>query len=76
MSRATASARRVFALIDTPPALKDGPESKVDFSDEKRKKKSPPTVIEFRNVDFSYHDGQPILNQLSFSVKKGQTIGM
>ncbi len=32
--------------------------------------------VEFRNVTFRYADGEPVLNQVSFTVKPGQTVAI
>lgn len=33
-------------------------------------------AIEFRNVSFAYKEGEPVLDDVSFTVKKGQTIAL
>ena len=34
------------------------------------------TMIEFQNVSFSYDSGHPVVENLSFSVRKGETVGL
>ena len=33
-------------------------------------------TLEFRHVDFAYHPGHPVLHDVSFSVRSGETIGV
>lgn len=68
VSRAAASGKRVAEIIDTEPAIKDG-EKTLDGEVK---------TIEFRNVDFNYPEatGRPVLNNISFDVKKGETIAI
>jgi ATP-binding cassette subfamily B protein len=35
-----------------------------------------PAVIEFSNVDFSYHPGQPVLKSLDFQVRSGEHVAL
>ena len=61
-----AAAARVFAILDTPAAIKD--------------KKGAQTLkvvkgsIEFQDVSFSYPDGKVALEKISFHIKPAQTI--
>ncbi|MEN0003306.1 MAG: ABC transporter ATP-binding protein [Bacteroidota bacterium] len=66
--RARAAARRIFGLIDSPPAIMQA----------KQPTSLPKEVghIQFDQVDFAYQAGQPILSGLDFTIKKGQTIGI
>ena len=59
---------RIFETIDEPVLVKDK-EGAYDM---------PPIVgeVEFKNVCFSYEDGVPILNNVSFKVKPGDTIAI
>ena len=66
--RARASARRVFGLLDTPTEIKSPPQASV-FPDQIG-------TISFEKVDFAYQANQPILKNLSFEVKEGETIGV
>ncbi|MCR4443283.1 MAG: ABC transporter ATP-binding protein [Peptococcaceae bacterium] len=60
-----ASAERVFELVDEDEEMPD---------DERAGKiESPEGEIEFRNVRFSYRVGVPLIENMSFNVKKGQT---
>ena len=62
-----ASGERVFEIIDTKPTIVNKPDAKILESFEKE--------IEFRNVSFSYGT-KKVLDQVSFKVKKGETIAL
>jgi ATP-binding cassette, subfamily B, bacterial MsbA len=62
-----ASGERVFEIIDTKPTIINKPDSKILNSFE--------SDIEFRNVSFSYGT-KKVLNNVSFKVKKGETIAL
>lgn len=59
---------RIFETIDEPLEVKDAPDA-TDM---------PPIKgdVSFENVKFSYEDGVPILKDVSFDVKQGQTIAI
>ena len=59
---------RIFETIDEPVEVKDAPDA-TDM---------PPIKgdVSFENVKFSYEDGVPILKDVSFDVKQGQTISI
>ncbi len=65
ISRALASAKRVRAALDLPDEKDEIPSS--DSSDE---------YIEFKNVSARYADGSMGVKNVSFKVKKGETIGI
>ncbi len=57
--------QRLYTIIDTPSTLTQSAQAlpfPKNFSQ-----------LSFKNIQFSYHD-RPILNNISFSVKKGQTV--
>lgn len=59
---------RIFETIDEPVEVKDAPDA-TDM----------PLIkgdVSFENVKFSYEDGVPILKDVSFDVKQGQTIAI
>ena len=67
-TRASASAQRINEIFET----------KTSVTEEKAEKK--PTAendnaIEFRNVSFSYGEGEALKN-VTFSIKKGETLGI
>ncbi|MCH8157475.1 MAG: ABC transporter ATP-binding protein, partial [Nitrospinae bacterium] len=65
---AIASAERTFELLDTPEDVSDPP--------------SPLPVerirgnVEFKNVWFAYKEGEPVLKDISFSVKEGESLAV
>lgn len=68
-SRASASAGRIMQVIDTC----------TDWEiveDVYKEKTEADSVISFKNVSFSYNEGKPILKDISFDLKKGETLGI
>jgi len=65
---ASTSAARVFEVLDTEPTISanEGGERIDAVRDE----------IRFQNVSFNYEAGPPILKNISFTVKAGETIGV
>ncbi|WP_203136603.1 ABC transporter ATP-binding protein [Microbacterium sp. JZ31] len=64
----TASAERVFELLDEP--------EQEDDAEDAPKAPEGRGVIEFRNVSFSYTPEQPLIRDLSFRVEPGQTVAI
>lgn len=65
---ATASAERIFEILDTAPTIEDAPDA-LEL----------PTVrgeVAFEHVSFAYHDGVPVLHDVSFHVPPGRVIGI
>ena len=67
-SRGIASGKRVLELLDADPALPDGKETA----------KAQPEAIRFSHVSFQYPGtvGRPVLQDISLSVKKGETLAV
>ena len=67
-SRAQASASRVREILECEPVIKDGP---VKDSDEKG-------TVRFENVSFAYPEssGVEVLSNISFEIKKGETVAV
>ncbi len=63
---ASASAERIFDLLDEKPEIVDSPNA-IELKDVKGE-------IEFKNVWFAYKDEEWILKDVSFKVKPGQNI--
>ena len=59
---------RIFETIDEPVAVKDAPDA-VEMPVIKGK-------VTFDHVDFSYEDGEKILNQVSFTTEPGQSFAI
>ena len=68
LNKAAASSRRVFDIIDTPSDIERTiTEAKTDDD----------SAICFKNVSFKYHEGgDDAITGISFSVKKGETVGI
>jgi ATP-binding cassette subfamily B protein len=64
----TASAERVFALLDVEEQEPDAVDAPAPVDGE--------GVIEFRNVKFSYSPDKPLIEDLSFTVRPGQTVAI
>ncbi len=65
---AMAGAERVFHLIDTPPDWQD-PEPAVRLPPIKGR-------VEFTNVTFGYDPDRPVLHEISFTARPGETIAL
>ncbi len=67
-TKAAACSVRINEVLDTEPSITDG-NGAEEISDA--------PAIEFRNVSFSYHaDGDCALENISFSVNRGETLGI
>lgn len=68
-TKSAASAERIRQVIDAP--IEPVPHSEAEF---------PPVEedahVAFQNVSFVYHEGKPVLHDLSFSLPKGGTLGI
>ena len=65
-SRASASAERICQVLDTPEDLKQEPETHVDNG----------YHITFEHVSFSYHKDKYSIEDISFELKQGETLGI
>jgi ATP-binding cassette subfamily B protein len=68
MQRAMASGQRIFEVLDVPLAITDKPDAL-----------SPETLdgaIAFHDVTFGYTRNQPILKNVNFTVKPGETVAL
>jgi ATP-binding cassette, subfamily B, multidrug efflux pump len=68
LQSAMASAERIFSLLDTTEFIVDLPDSDQMPAFEK--------AIEFRNVSFSYEPDKAVLKNVTFEVKKGETLAI
>ncbi len=82
MSQAIASANRIMKVIDTCEDMEsvealyeESAMAETKFSS-KRSKNMPDYHIEFRNVTFSYNGKYNNLENISFSLKKGERLGI
>jgi len=65
LQKGIASARRIFSIIDTKPAIKNKPNAKIltQFT----------SSLEFKNVSFAYEKNN-VLKKINLKIAKGQTI--
>ena len=68
LQRAMASGERIFEVIDVTVDIKDKPNA-IDMQDIDGS-------IEFENVTFGYLPDQPILKNINFKVKPGETVAL
>lgn len=77
---AQASFERVISLLEAEPEIKDCSEVEEKFGDlfSACREKWPHITgnISFRNVSFSYKDGQDVLSDFSIDIKAGETIAL
>ena len=84
---AQASAERIFSLLDVQPEIQDSPEVKLKLK--KFKQQHPEVVdphtkvfsgikgdIEFKQVSFSYSQGEQVLDNFNLTVPAGQTVAI
>ena len=66
LSRAMASAERIFELLDTETEICDAPDAKADVTLR--------GAVSFREVWFAYEGDEFVLENVSFDVKPGETV--
>ncbi len=80
MQMAQASAERVFSLLDTQADVRDSQEAiERDGDSFHPKKENWPVIcgnVEFDHVDFSYREGQEVLQDFNLNIKSGQTVAL
>ncbi len=69
LQAAQASAERLQGLLDTEPEIRDEPGAHDDPTEEI-------AAIEFREVSFSYKEGEHVLDKFDFGVGPGETIAL
>src|SRR5437867_1386873 len=68
LQSAMASSERIFKLLDTPPAIASPPVLQAAEVGE--------GGVEFRDVTFGYHSGDPVLHNISFTVRPGEKVAL
>lgn len=71
MTQGSASAARINEVFETKPSVK---EKTKDYISIKENINTP--YIEFKNVSFSYSQGDDVLTDISFRIMHGQTVGI
>ncbi|MDB5561264.1 MAG: multidrug transporter [Hyphomicrobiales bacterium] len=69
MQRAMASGQRISEVLDVPVDVVDGPNA-IALS------RDMDGSVEFKNVTFGYRKNQPVLKNISFKVKPGETVAL
>lgn len=68
MAEGLSAARRLFAALDVEPEVRERPGAEPLAAGE--------STITFDHVSFAYDDGQPTLNDVSFEVRRGETVAL
>jgi ATP-binding cassette subfamily B protein len=68
VQQSLAAARRVFEVMDMPPGVESKPGARAPQRLTGR--------ITFEKVTFGYHEGEPVLHEVSFESKPGQVVGI
>jgi len=68
LQKSTASAERVFELLDTPPLIVDSADAQIP--------KNQTFDLEFANVNFEYQPDLPVLKDVSFRIEAGETVAL
>ncbi len=68
MQQSMAGAERVMLVLDTPSRIQDKKGAKP--------LKDPQGAIEFEHVSFSYEEGEPVLQDISFQCKPGMMVAL
>ena len=68
LQQAMASAERCFEILDTVDPMKDA-EGAVEIKPLKK-------VIEFKDVNFEYLSGHPVLRHISLTIEKGEVVAL
>ena len=68
LNSAAGATERLFALLDTAPALRDAPDA-IDL---------PPVDghVRFEDVTFAYEEGRPVLQDIDLDVTAGETVAL
>lgn len=82
LQSAQAAGERVLNLLATQPAIFDTPEVRARLAQQHAPNCAPDgyeneiNSLEFRNVQFAYLDGQPVLHDFNLTVQRGEMIAL
>ena len=68
INQGIAAGERIFSIIDTKPEIEDKPDA--------RELKGLRDKIEFRHVHFSYDGTREVIDDISFEIRRGQTVAL
>ena len=68
VNQGVAAGERIFSILDTQSTVCDK-ENAIDFNGFSE-------GVEFRNISFSYEPSREVLHDISFDIKKGQTVAL
>ena len=68
INQGIAAGERIFSIIDTKPEIQDKPDA--------RELKGLRDKIEFRHVHFSYDGTREVIDDISFEIRRGQTVAL
>ena len=68
INQGIAAGERIFSIIDTKPEIEDKPDA--------RELKGLRDKIEFRHVHFSYDGSREVIDDISFEIRRGQTVAL
>lgn len=71
LTKASASAARLNEVFETQPSVYESTTENIEISESESTPK-----IEFDNVNFTYGTGDDELEDISFKIKRGQTVGL
>ena len=71
LTKASASAARLNEVFETQPSVCESTTENIEISESESTPK-----IEFDNVNFTYGTGDDELEDISFKIKRGQTVGL
>jgi ABC-type multidrug transport system fused ATPase/permease subunit len=72
ISQASGAAARMYEILDEEPERRDG----ADLAADEAADGAAPAVVRLEHVDFSYEEGEPVLDDLSLSVERGETVAV
>lgn len=76
ISKAVASSNRIMDVLESEDEKGLKEEAKAIQTGGVQNERGGDNALEFRHVTFSYHGAEPNLHDISFAVKKGETLGI
>ena len=76
VQNALASAERIFLILDSKDSLPTPPSIRTVSETVGKVRTEPFSRLSFENVSFSYLPNEPVLKEISFDLKAGETLGI